>query len=104
MHGGYVHTVSTPSHPVSFTKVLGQAGGKVARALLGGHATSIAKAVLEWENVKEAVIQQLHRKINEECSKLCSKTTISPYRTIPVDRLAGLKWKDVAEELQQKAP
>ena len=87
-----------------FTKVLGQAEGKVARALLGGHAPSIAKAVLEREDVKEEVIKQLLREINEECSKLCSKTAISPYRTIPVDQLAGLKWKDMAEELQQKAP
>lgn len=96
--------VSTPSRPVPFTKVLGQAEGKVARALLGGHATSIAKAVLQRDDVKEAILKQLIHEINDECSKLCSKTTISPYRTIPVDQLAGLKWKDMAEELQQKAP
>ena len=72
--------------------MLGPAKGKVARALLGGHATSTAKAVLELDDVKEAVIKQLLREINGECSKLCSKTTISPYRTIPVDQLASFKW------------
>ena len=97
-------TVSTPSRHVPFTKVLGPAKGKVARALLGGHATSIAKAVLELDDVKEAVIKQLLMEINGEYSKLCSKTTISPYRTIPVDQLASFKWKDMVEELQQKAP
>ena len=84
--------------------MLGPAEGKIARALLGGHAASIAKTVLEQDHVKEAVIQQLLREINEECSKLCSKTTISPYRSIPVDQMDSLKWKELAEELQQKAP
>ena len=52
-------TVSTPSQPASYTKILGAAEGKVARALLGGHSVSIAKAVLSENDLKEAIIKQV---------------------------------------------
>ena len=61
-HGSPVHvqvTVSTPSQPASYTNILGGAEGKVARALLGGHSVSIAKAVLSENDLKEAIIKQV---------------------------------------------
>ena len=47
-------------------KVLGIAESKVARALLGGHAASIAKAVLHMDDIRESIIVQLLRELNEE--------------------------------------
>ena len=96
-------TVSTPSRSTPYAKALGPAESKVARALLGGHAPSIAKAVLE-QDIKNAVIHQLLVKLNDECTNLCRKSVISPFRTIPVDQMASFKWKDMVEELQQRAP
>ena len=96
--------VSTPSRPAAYTKVLGTSGSKIARALLGVQAMSIAKAVLDQTEIKEAIITLLLGKLNEECTSLCRKTHSSPFRTIPVDQLAKYKWQDMVEDLQQQAP
>ena len=97
-------TVSTPSQPASYTKILGAAEGKVARALLGGHSVSIAKAVLSENDLKEAIIKQVLRELNDECTNLCKKTITSPFCTIPTDELANFKWKDMVTDIQLKAP
>ena len=60
--------------------------------------------MLGQEDLKAAIVQQLLVKLNEECTNLCKKTTVSVFRTIPVDRLSNFTWKDMVEELQQKAP
>ena len=51
--------------------MLGTAESKVARALIGGHAASIAKAVLHMDDIRESIIVQLLRKLNEEYNDLC---------------------------------
>ena len=80
---------------------MGPAENKIARALLGGQAKAIAKAVLGQDNVKEAIVNLLLGKINEECTNLCKRTIKSPFHTIPVNCLASFKWKDM---VQLKAP
>ena len=79
-------TVSTPSQPASYTKIMGAAEGKVARALLGGHSVSIAKAVLSENDLKEAIIKQV---LGQLKSLFC---------TIPTDELA------MVTDIQLKAP
>ena len=96
--------MSTPSRPVAYTKVLGTAESKIARVLLGGQPTAIAKAVLQQDDVKEAITKQLIGALNEECTNLCKKKNASLFRAIPVDRLASFKWIDMVEDLKQKAP
>ena len=54
--------------------------------------------------MKEAIIKLLLWELNDECTSLCRKTTISPFRTIPVDHLADFQWKDMVNDLQLKAP
>ena len=97
-------TVSTPSCPTAYTKKLGTSGSKVARALLGGHAESIAKAVLEQDDIKESIVTLLLGELNKECTYLCKKTHSSPFRAIAVDQLPLFKWENVVSDLQLKAP
>ena len=77
---------------------------KVARPLLGGNTATIAKSVLGQDDVKEGIIKLLLWELNEECTNTHRKTTISPFRTIPVDHLADFQWKDMVNDLQLKAP
>ena len=84
--------------------MLGPAESKIARVLLGGQPTAIAKAVLQQDDVKEAITKQLIGALNEECTNLCKKKNASLFRAIPVDRLASFKWIDMVEDLKQKAP
>ena len=97
-------TVNTPSRPASFSMVLGPAESKIARALLGGHTVSIAKAVLGNKDMREAVITLVLTQLNEECTNLCRSATGSPFRTIPVNKLANFKWRDMVSDLHLKAP
>ena len=56
---------------------------------------SIAKAVLRENDQKEAIIKQVLRELNDECTNLCKKTITSPFCAIPTDELANFKWKDM---------
>ena len=82
------------------------AEGKVARALIGDDADSIAKAAMKIDDVKEAIIKQILRILNEECARLCKlkDNTQSQFRKIPVSQLHQFKWKDMIAELQSTAP
>ena len=60
--------------------------------------------MLGQDDIKEAIIKLLLRELNEQCTNLCRKTTVSPFRTIPVDHLADFQWKDMVNDLQLKAP
>ena len=75
-----------------------------ARALIGGHAGYIAKAVMTRDDVKENSIKLLLGKLNEECASLCRKTITSPFRTMPADQMASFKWDDMVTDLKVKAP
>lgn len=98
-------TVGTPSGTASYCRQLGSAEGKIARALLGGNAASISKAVLSVETVREAIITQLLGLLNRECSKLCRfNPTSSPFRTIPVEKMVEFKWDDLMSELESSVP
>lgn len=100
-------TVTTPSRGIPYSGQLGPTEGKLARAVLGGNAASIAKAAMSVEGVREAVVQQLLGTLNTECSKLCrKKTTSSPslFRRIPIEKLAEFKWDDMMTELEKEAP
>ena len=77
------------------------AEGKVARALIGDDADSIAKAAMKIDDVKEAIIKQILRILNEECAR---DNTQSQFRKIPVSQLRQFKWKDMIAELQSTAP
>ena len=88
-----------------YSKVLGIAESKVGRALLGGHAASIAKTVLHMDDVRESIIVQLLRELNEECNDLCNRISpTSPFRTLNVDMMANFKWTIMIDDLQIRAP
>ena len=97
-------TVSTPSRPAVYTKELGPSGSRIARTLLGGHAVSIAKAVLEQDDIKDSIVTLLLGKLNDEYTYLCKKNHSSTFRTIPVDQLAHLKLENIVADLQLKDP
>ena len=65
---------------------------------------SIAKAVMGQDDTREAFVMVLLRKLNNECTNRCRKSSSSPFHTIPVDQLAAFNWKDMVADLQQKAP
>ena len=78
----------------------------MVRALLGGHAGSIAKAVLKIGDVREAIVTQILGTLNDECGKLCQRKcdTSSLFRSIPYEELDEFKWENMVAELQLKAP
>ena len=71
----------------------------MVRALLGGHAGSIAKAVLKIGDVREAIVTQILGTLNDECVN-----TSSLFRSIPYEELDEFKWENMVAELQLKAP
>ena len=54
--------------------MLGEYEGKVARHLLGGHAPSIAKAVMVSNDVRDSLFSLFLDAINDECNNLCRKS------------------------------
>ena len=98
-------TVSTPTR-APFTNMLGEREGKVARHLLGGHAPSIAKAVMAMDDVRESLFSLFLDAINEECNNLCrrSPTNSSLFRKMPLSQIVDFKWSALVSELESRAP
>ncbi len=96
--------VSTPTR--TFTKTLGENEGKLARALLGGHSRSIAKAVMQMSSVREEVFTSFLNVLDNECRRLCQKQADTPskFKSSPVDQLHKFSWKELIHELTLKAP
>ena len=59
---------------------------------------------MDQQDIKEVVVRLLLVKLNEECTCLCRRTSTSLFHSIPVDHLANFNWKNMAAELEQKAP
>ena len=97
-------TVNNPSKETSFSKTLGDAESRVARALLGGHAPSIASAVLAMDAVKESIFTSFLELVNRECSELCQTANSTNFRHIPVDQYGSFEWDMFMEELRSKSP
>lgn len=76
----------------------------MARQLLGGHAPSIAKAVMAMKDVQQSVISSILGTINEECSKLCQRLQPSVFRKLSMEQLTDFQWSVLVEELSSKAP
>ena len=97
--------MSTPSRTIPYCGQLEGAEGGIARTLLGGDASSIAKAALAVNSVRKAIISVLLNDMNDECRKLCrKKPTCTLFRKCPVDKLAKFKWKDMIDELKNDRP
>lgn len=97
-------SISSTSRDSPFQKTLGEAEGKVARALAGGHPQSIANAVMRIEAVKEELFNHFLTLVNAECSDLCQKGIRSLFRRIPVAEMANFRWDTLVEELRSKSP
>ena len=87
-------TVSTANQTAPFTKTVGGIEGRLVQSLLGGHAPSIAKAIMAMDNVREALFLVA---INLECNNLCKKSTNTPtnFREIPLAQIVNFKWLDL---------
>ena len=83
---------------------MGDQEGKVARNLLGGHAPSIAKAVMAMENVRESLIHLFLLAINEECNVLCQRSEKSLFRKMSVVQSLEFQWTPFVDELKAKSP
>lgn len=95
--------MSTPT-TAPYTKTLGEREGKVARQLLGGHAPSIAKAVMCMEDVRECLYDLFINTINDECNKLCQRSVISAFRKMSMNQVVDFKWSLLISELKSKSP
>ena len=97
--------MSTPSR-TPYTGALGEREGKVVRQLLGGHAPSIAKAVMAMDSVRDEMFHLFLDAINSECNNLCQRSpaNLSLFRKMPVSQMIDFKWSDLVSELEARAP
>ena len=78
--------ITTPSRNTPFHKTLGEEDGIVVRALAGGHASSIASAVMKIPDVKKELHIHFLNSINRECTELCKKEAFQRIRLLVLDR------------------
>lgn len=102
--GNHIHTKPDSIH--WGTGALGEKQGKVARQLLGGHAPSIAKAVMAIDSVRDELFHMFLGAINSECNDMCQRSPAnrSLFRKMPVSQLIDFKWSELVSELEARAP
>ena len=86
--------------------MLGEYEGKVARHLLGGHAPSIAKAIMVSNDVRDSLFSLFLDAINDECNNLCRKSpgNSSLFRKMPLTQIIDFNWSVLVSELESRAP
>ena len=83
------------------SRVLPDSVKEIGRALL--YRGDIVEAVLEWENLKEKVIDRLMAQLGQECRHLCSLKFNSLLRKCTPKQLCDFNMDDLALEWQQQA-
>ena len=77
----------------------------IGYALALGDAASIARAVAEKIDLREAIFSTFLNQIDQECSLLCQVgEKQSLFRSIFVSAITQFKWVQIIDELKKKAP
>lgn len=78
----------------------------MARHLLGGHAPSLAKAVMAMDDVRDSLFGMFLDIINAECSSLCQRSpeNRSPFRKMSLNEVVDFKWSLLLHDLETRAP
>lgn len=76
--------------------------------IIKGSPTYLAKVAMDIPQVKRCVFTLVMNQINEQCRKLCAKTTEKP-SVLRVSRkaqknLSTFKWIDILREMRERAP
>ena len=97
-------SVATPSRPVPWSRELDVQEVKLGRAIAGGHLPTVAKAVLAYADLREAVLRLILEEIETECAVLCQRKEPSLFRKMEPASLADFRWEILISELEEKAP
>ena len=76
----------------------------VGLALCEGNWFKLAQTVIASKDLCRLVTEALLKKVKAECKVLCSTLSKTKLRLSSPEDLTKFDWKDVAFELQQKAP
>ena len=81
---------------------------KLAKALAGGHAKSIVKAVFANTLLRQEAETRVSRIIDDECFSLCRKkatvTPVSHFRCMSLELAESFSWLQAISELKTTAP
>ena len=77
---------------------------RLGRAIAGGHLPTVAKAVLAYADLREAVLRLILGEIETECAVLCQRKEPSCFRKMKPSSLTDFRWEILMLELEEKAP
>lgn len=97
-------SVSSPSRPKPWSRLLPDEESKIGRALAGGNLQSLANAVMEHRGLRDLVLLRFLDSIDAECTTLCRRSLPSTFRKISTPTLGEFNWELMVDELQAKAP
>lgn len=97
-------TVDSPSRDNPYSSTLSSSLGKIGCALVGENLPSIAKAVFAHAELQSYLLTKFLELVDMECSELCRKSTVSPFRQIPLDKFPEFTWNELATNLKSKGP
>ena len=97
-------SVATPSRPVPWSRELDVQEARLGRAIAGGHLPTVAKAVLAYADLREAVLRLILGEIETECAVLCQRKEPSCFRKMKPSSLTDFRWEILMLELEEKAP
>ena len=76
----------------------------LGKSLIKGTYRQIAVAAWKSPGLRRGIIEIVKREINKECCLLCSSKIPSILRKTSKDDLLEFSWKNLANELEEKAP
>ena len=76
----------------------------LGKSLIRGTYKQIAVAAWKSPGLRRGIIEVVKREINKECCSLCSSKSPSILRKTSKDDMLDFSWKNLANELEDKAP
>lgn len=76
----------------------------VVRALSSGHLPSAAKAIVQYTDLADQVLQLILDKIDKECSLICLRSSSTLFRKITPENFETFQWKTYIDILSTRAP
>lgn len=76
----------------------------LGKSLIKGTYKQIAVAAWKSPGLRRGIIEVIKREINKECCSLCSSKNPSILRKTSKDDMLDFSWKNLANELEEKAP
>jgi len=103
MHFNVMHTQMTAMYKKPVHRFVSASLRLIALALYRGNWQSVAQAVMKCDEISCRVVDLVLKQLQDECEKMCSRSTKSTLHKSSPDDLQSIDWNSIVSELKKRS-